>query len=162
MAPPLFIPHLRTTLKRIKDDPYPSVTVFHNNQPRYYRKEVPTGQWVRFHYKEEQQSTASGVSPAAAAVAVAAAAAVANHHHHQPPSHPPPGRATNAFFSVCPLFTGAQINDPSLWTIYYSLSFLPGDQTCPSVSAAAPHTNMMAAAAAASWSHLHSTPQSYY
>ena len=101
MAPPLFIPHLRTTLKRIKDDPYPSVTVFHNNQPRYYRKEVSTGQWVRFHYKEEQQSTAaaSGVSPAAAAVAVAAAAAVANHHHHhQPPSHPPPGLATNAFF----------------------------------------------------------------
>ena len=125
VAPPLFIPHLRTTLKRIKDDPYPSVTVFHNNQPRYYRKEVPTGQWVRFHYKEEQQATASGVSPAAAAVAVAAAAAVANHHHHQPPSHPPPGRATNAFFSVCLLFknidfNGAQINDSSSWTILFS------------------------------------------
>ena len=123
MAPPLFIPHLRTTLKRIKDDPYPSVTVFHNNQPRYYRKEVSTGQWVRFHYKEEQQSTASasGVSPAAAAVAVAAAAAVANHHHHhhQPPTHPPPGRATSAFFSVCLLLKNIDSLERESMTHYW-------------------------------------------
>ena len=54
VAPPLFIPNLRTTLRRIKDDPYPSVTLFHNNLPRYYRKDDSTGQWVRFHYKHEE------------------------------------------------------------------------------------------------------------
>ena len=56
VAPPLFVPHLRTTLKRIKDDPYPSVTLFHNNLPRYYRKDDSTGQWVRYHYKEEHSA----------------------------------------------------------------------------------------------------------
>ena len=34
VAPPHFVPHLRSTLKRIKDDPYPAVTLFHNNMPR--------------------------------------------------------------------------------------------------------------------------------
>ena len=50
---------------------YPSVTPFHNNQPRYYRKEDTTGQWVRYHYKTEEHSSPSA---ATAAVAVAAAA----------------------------------------------------------------------------------------
>ena len=54
VAPPLFVPNLRTTLRRIKDDPYPSVTLFHNNLPRYYRKDGATGQWIRFHYKHEE------------------------------------------------------------------------------------------------------------
>jgi hypothetical protein len=50
----LSVPNLRTTLRRIKDDPYPSVTLFHNNLPRYYRKDDASGQWVRFHYKHEE------------------------------------------------------------------------------------------------------------
>ena len=47
VAPPNFIPNTRSALKRIKDDPYPSVTVFHNNMPRYYKKDDVTGQWIR-------------------------------------------------------------------------------------------------------------------
>jgi protein N-terminal asparagine amidohydrolase len=52
VAPPHFVPHLRSTLKRIKDDPYPSVTLFHNNLPRYYRKDDVTGQWMRYQKEE--------------------------------------------------------------------------------------------------------------
>ena len=42
----------RSTLKRIKDDPYPAVTLFHNNLPRYYRKDDVTGQWLRYQKEE--------------------------------------------------------------------------------------------------------------
>ena len=37
VAPPSFVQLVRSTLKRIKDDPYPAVTIFHTNSPRYYR-----------------------------------------------------------------------------------------------------------------------------
>ena len=48
VAPPSFIPLLRQALKRIKQDPYPSVSIFGNNQPRVYRMDDITGQWVRY------------------------------------------------------------------------------------------------------------------
>ena len=47
VSPPSFLPQLRQTLKRIKQDPYPSVSVFGSNQPRLYRKDEHSGQWVR-------------------------------------------------------------------------------------------------------------------
>ena len=47
VSPPSFLPLLRQTLKRIKQDPYPSVSVFGTNQPRLYRKDEHSGQWVR-------------------------------------------------------------------------------------------------------------------
>ena len=47
VSPPSFLPLLRQTLKRIKQDPYPSVSVFGSNQPRLYRKEEHSGHWVR-------------------------------------------------------------------------------------------------------------------
>jgi len=52
VAPPNFILNTRAALKRIKDDPYPSVTVFHNNMPRYYKKDDVTGQWISRYTKE--------------------------------------------------------------------------------------------------------------
>eukprot|EP00094_Tigriopus_californicus_P007975 TCALIF_07677-PA protein Name:"Similar to NTAN1 Protein N-terminal asparagine amidohydrolase (Homo sapiens)" AED:0.20 eAED:0.20 QI:0/0.8/0.66/1/0.4/0.66/6/190/368 len=52
VAPPLFVPHLRSTLKRIKDDPYPSVTLFHSNLPRFYRKDDISGQWLRYQKED--------------------------------------------------------------------------------------------------------------
>ena len=63
VAPPHFVPHLRSTLKRIKDDPYPSVTLFHSNLPRYYRKDDASGQWMR--YQKEEVGSPPGPSPAA-------------------------------------------------------------------------------------------------
>jgi len=48
VAPPTFLPHLRQALKRLKADPYPLVSVFGSNQPRLYRKDELTGQWVRY------------------------------------------------------------------------------------------------------------------
>ena len=53
VAPPSFVTHLRTTLKRIKDDPYPSVSLFHNNLPRLYRKDDLSGQWLRYQKEPE-------------------------------------------------------------------------------------------------------------
>ena len=52
VAPPSFVSRLRSTLKRIKEDPYPSVSIFHNNLPRLYRKDDVSGQWVRCNKEE--------------------------------------------------------------------------------------------------------------
>ena len=68
VAPPQFVQLVRNTLKRIKDDPYPAVTIFHNNCPRYYRKDGVSGLWIRIHHKEEATS-----GPNTAAIAAAAA-----------------------------------------------------------------------------------------
>ena len=46
-AQPSYIPLLRGALKRIKADPYPSVSIFGSNSPRVYRMDEITGQWVR-------------------------------------------------------------------------------------------------------------------
>ena len=42
VAPQAFIPLLRQALKRIKADPYPSVSIFGSNTPRVYRNSVVT------------------------------------------------------------------------------------------------------------------------
>jgi len=53
VAPPSFLPLLRQTLKRIKQDPYPSVSIFGGNQPRLYKKDDLTGHWVRYNKEPE-------------------------------------------------------------------------------------------------------------
>ena len=50
VSPPSWLPQLRQTLKRIKADPYPSVSIFGSGQPRTYRKDDITGQWVSEAY----------------------------------------------------------------------------------------------------------------
>ncbi len=67
VVPPHFVQLVRSTLKRIKDDPYPAVTIFHNNSPRYYRKDSVSGHWIRVHHKEE--STVNNTMAIAAAAA---------------------------------------------------------------------------------------------
>jgi len=57
VSPPSFLPQLRSALKRIKQDPYPAVSVFGSNQPRLYRKDDLTGHWVRLN--KEPDSWAS-------------------------------------------------------------------------------------------------------
>jgi len=49
VSPPSFLPQLRSAFKRIKQDPYPAVSVFGANQPRLYRKDELTGHWVRMN-----------------------------------------------------------------------------------------------------------------
>jgi len=44
--PENFVCRLRATLKRIKEHPYPSVTIFPSNMPRLYRKDEVSGLWV--------------------------------------------------------------------------------------------------------------------
>jgi len=41
-----FTTQLRATLRMIKEHPYPSVTLFHSNNPRTYRKDSSSGAWV--------------------------------------------------------------------------------------------------------------------
>eukprot|EP00096_Caligus_rogercresseyi_P005472 TRINITY_DN2099_c0_g1_i1.p1 TRINITY_DN2099_c0_g1~~TRINITY_DN2099_c0_g1_i1.p1 ORF type:complete len:374 (+),score=103.91 TRINITY_DN2099_c0_g1_i1:238-1359(+) len=53
VAPPQFVTNLRAVLKRIKEDPYPSVTLFQSNCPRYYRKDEHSGRWLPSYIKEE-------------------------------------------------------------------------------------------------------------
>lgn len=60
VSPPSFLPLLRQTLKRIKQDPYPSVSIFGSNQPRLYRKDDLTGHWVRYNKEPEGWGTAGG------------------------------------------------------------------------------------------------------
>jgi len=66
VVPPHFVQQLRTTLKRIKDDPYPAVTIFNTNNPRYYRKDTPSGHWVRIHHKEEPNNSVAAPTLASA------------------------------------------------------------------------------------------------
>ena len=63
VSPPSFLPQLRSALKRIKQDPYPSVSIFGSNQPRIYRKDDLTGHWVR--YGKEAADTWAGPPPPA-------------------------------------------------------------------------------------------------
>ena len=67
VVPPHFVQQLRTTLKRIKDDPYPAVTIFNSNCPRYYRKDSVSGHWLRVHHKEENNTSSTAAIAAAAA-----------------------------------------------------------------------------------------------
>ena len=47
VAPQTFVHLLRQALKRIKQDPYPSVSIFGTNNPRVYRMDEISGHWVR-------------------------------------------------------------------------------------------------------------------
>lgn len=74
VAPPSFVQLVRSTLKRIKDDPYPAVTIFNTNSPRYYRNDSVSGHWIRVHHKEELNSANQSASNSAMAAVTAAAA----------------------------------------------------------------------------------------
>jgi len=63
VSPPSFLPQLRQTLKRIKQDPYPSVSVFGSNQPRLYRKDEHSGQWVRCSKEPEGWGVGAPAAP---------------------------------------------------------------------------------------------------
>jgi len=45
VEPPHVIAEIKTTLKHLQDHPYPSVTIFRENRPRYYRKDEH-GHWM--------------------------------------------------------------------------------------------------------------------
>merc|ERR1719340_197164 len=70
VAPPSFVQLVRSTLKRIKDDPYPAVTIFNTNSPRYYRNDTVSGHWIRVYHKED---ASNGSASNTAAIAAAAA-----------------------------------------------------------------------------------------
>ena len=42
----LFVRQVRDTLRLVKSHPYPSVTLFHSNPPRSYRKDDISGHWI--------------------------------------------------------------------------------------------------------------------
>ena len=67
VSPPQFVQLVRNTLKRIKEDPYPAVTIFHSNSPRYYRQDSIAGHWIRVHHKEEVSANSTAAIAAAAA-----------------------------------------------------------------------------------------------
>lgn len=94
VAPPQFVQLVRSTLKRIKDDPYPAVTIFHTNSPRYYRKDSVSGHWVRIHHKEENNTAGNN----SAVSAIAAAAAAAGGAGWPPPPSAPPITNTQAYY----------------------------------------------------------------
>ncbi|XP_054159418.1 protein N-terminal asparagine amidohydrolase-like [Oppia nitens] len=50
VEPPNFVMSARTTLKFIQKNPFPGVTIFADNRPRYYRKDDLTGQWLPICY----------------------------------------------------------------------------------------------------------------
>ncbi|CAG2103664.1 unnamed protein product [Medioppia subpectinata] len=50
VEPPNFVMDARATLKFIQQHPFPGVTIFPDNRPRYYRKDDLTGQWVPICY----------------------------------------------------------------------------------------------------------------
>lgn len=52
-APEVELPHfaskIRTALKYMRDHPFPAVTVFQDNRPRYFRRDE-SGAWVHMRY----------------------------------------------------------------------------------------------------------------
>lgn len=50
VEPPHFVMQIRATLKYIQEHPFPAITVFRDNRPRYYRRDENTGQWVPIRY----------------------------------------------------------------------------------------------------------------
>lgn len=50
IEPPHIVMQIRTTLKYIQDNPFPDITVFHDNRPHYYRRDEHTGLWIPFRY----------------------------------------------------------------------------------------------------------------
>lgn len=49
VEPPHFIPHVRSTLKFMKDNPHPYETVFKNGQPHYFKRNEDCNAWVHVH-----------------------------------------------------------------------------------------------------------------
>ncbi|XP_014207216.1 protein N-terminal asparagine amidohydrolase [Copidosoma floridanum] len=47
---PHFVSQIRATLKYIQDNPFPAITVFPDNKPRYYRRDEHTGNWMALRY----------------------------------------------------------------------------------------------------------------
>ena len=52
-----FLQQIKSTLKLIQDHPFPEITIFHDGQPRFYRKDEH-GQWVQvrlnpFRYEQD-------------------------------------------------------------------------------------------------------------
>ncbi|XP_039285499.1 protein N-terminal asparagine amidohydrolase [Nilaparvata lugens] len=50
IKPPHIVMQIRTTLKYIQENPFPDITVFHDNRPHYFRRDEHTGLWVPFRY----------------------------------------------------------------------------------------------------------------
>ncbi|KAL7288143.1 protein N-terminal asparagine amidohydrolase [Trichogramma pretiosum] len=50
VEPPHFVSNIRATLKYIQENPFPSVTVFRDNKPHYYRRDEVTGCWQPIRY----------------------------------------------------------------------------------------------------------------
>lgn len=50
VEPPHFVMEAKATLKFIQQHPFPAVTIFPDNRPRYYRKDDQTGQWIPICY----------------------------------------------------------------------------------------------------------------
>ena len=52
-APQAELPHfalkVRAALKHMRDHPFPAVTVFPDNRPRYFRKDE-SGNWIQIRY----------------------------------------------------------------------------------------------------------------
>ncbi|XP_040566840.1 protein N-terminal asparagine amidohydrolase [Lepeophtheirus salmonis] len=89
VAPPQFVINLRAVLKRIKEDPYPSVTVFQSNCPRYYRKDEHSGRWLPSYIKEEHPQVMHH-QQAPQQVLQQQQPQLTNHippSHHVPPTH---------------------------------------------------------------------------
>ncbi|CAG0884174.1 unnamed protein product [Darwinula stevensoni] len=49
VEPPHFVMQVRSTLKHIQEHPFPSVTIFPDNRPHFYRKDE-SGAWVPVRY----------------------------------------------------------------------------------------------------------------
>ncbi|KAF7279353.1 protein N-terminal asparagine amidohydrolase-like [Rhynchophorus ferrugineus] len=46
VEPPHFVEEMRATLKYIRENPFPAVTVFGDNRPHYFRRDENTGLWT--------------------------------------------------------------------------------------------------------------------
>ncbi|XP_030759714.1 protein N-terminal asparagine amidohydrolase-like [Sitophilus oryzae] len=46
VEPPHFVDEMRATLKYIRDNPFPAVTVFGDNRPHFFRRDEHTGLWT--------------------------------------------------------------------------------------------------------------------
>ncbi|XP_044735791.1 protein N-terminal asparagine amidohydrolase [Chrysoperla carnea] len=50
VEPPHYVMEMRAALKYIQDNPFPAVTVFRDNRPRYFRRDEHTGLWVLYRF----------------------------------------------------------------------------------------------------------------
>lgn len=50
VEPPHFVSQTRATLKYVQSNPFPAITVFRENRPLYYKRDVNTGAWEPVRY----------------------------------------------------------------------------------------------------------------